>query len=141
MMAVAPHQNLVYPEGYKDEDIFDQEYIKSDLLSEWWRKKKSIPSIHMPRWASRILLEITDIRGERVQDISKTDAIAEGLAKNKWGNWASYLPLKEDEQDFEGWLDPTNSFMELWDSINDKRGYGWAKNDWVWAIEFKVICK
>lgn len=77
------------------------------------------PSIHMPRWASRITLEITDIRVERVQDITYIDAKAEGVEYEK------------------GYTDPREAFATLWNSINAKRDYGWAMNPWVWIIEFK----
>ena len=78
------------------------------------------PSIHMPRWASRIDLEITEIRAERLQDISEEDAIAEGWDANN----SAYSPLT--------W------FEKLWDSINGKK-YPWVNNDWVWVISFKVV--
>ena len=81
-------------------------------LGDRWR-----PSIHMPRWASRITLEVTGVRVERVQDISNEDVHAEGFAP--WGD--KYL-----------------SFADLWDSINANRGYGWDANPWVWVVEFKV---
>ena len=79
------------------------------------------PSIHMPRWASRITLEITGVRVERVQDISEKDAIAEGAA------------FRKDE---DGELD---AFNNIWDIINEKRGYSWDNNPWVWVIEFKKV--
>jgi hypothetical protein len=78
------------------------------------------PSIHMPRWASRITLEITDIRVERVHEISRDDCEAEG------SYWAT-------DADDEG------GFVNLWDSINAKRGYGWDANPWVWVISFKKL--
>ena len=71
----------------------------------------------MPRWASRITLEVTGVRVERVQDISNEDVHAEGFAP--WGD--KYL-----------------SFADLRDSINANRGYGWDANPWVWVVEFKV---
>lgn len=81
------------------------------------------PSIFMPRWASRITLEITSIRVERIQDITEADAIAEGIKYNPDGNAA-----------YHRW-----TFSNLWDSINAKRGYGWDINPWCWVIEFKRV--
>lgn len=75
------------------------------------------PSIHMPRWASRITLEVTGVRVERVQDASTEDIIAEGCPKE--------------------YLLGRNWFQPLWDSINAKRGYGWDVNPWVWVLEFE----
>jgi hypothetical protein len=69
----------------------------------------------MPRWASRISLEVTGVRVERVQDISNEDSQAEGVDPS------IHAP----------------SFAGLWDSINAKRGYGWDVNPWVWVVEFK----
>lgn len=75
------------------------------------------PGIHMPRWASRISLEITGIRVERLQDISEDDAQSEGPPKN-----------------FNSWRD---NFCALWQQIN---GYGsWDANPWVWVVEFKRV--
>ncbi len=87
---------------------------------------KKRPSIHMPRWASRITLEIKNIRVERVQDISEEDAKAEGV-----------LPSL-------AWIGSENmkyraAFAGLWNSINAKRGFGWDVNPWVWVAEFKKI--
>jgi len=88
------------------------------------------PAIFMPRWASRILLEITDIRVERLWDIrnNKQNWYAEGYCKPFEGTitWA----MKADQ-----W------FAKLWDSINAKRGYSWDSNPWVWVIEFRRIEK
>jgi hypothetical protein len=90
------------------------------------------PSIHMPRSESRITLEVTGVRVERVQDISEADARAEGLSwvTPTWG-----VPGKA-----EAWhSDPREAFRALWDGINEARGYGWASNPWVWVVEFKPI--
>ena len=78
------------------------------------------PPIFMPRWASRIALEITAVRVERVQDIGDEDAEAEGLS---WCNAAS----------------PRDKFQCLWNSLNAKRGYGWDANPWVWVLSFKRV--
>jgi len=79
------------------------------------------PSIFMPRWASRIMLEIVSIRVERLQDISEADAFAEGISG---GDWLG---------------DPVGEFKKLWNSINEKRGFGWWTNCWVWVIGFKKL--
>ena len=89
-----------------------------DNLRHGWR-----PSIHMPRWASRLTLEITSVRVERLRDLSEDDAKSEGITPPSGG----VLP---------GWEYRIN-FRELWMSI-----YGsdnWEANPWVWVIEFKVV--
>jgi len=83
------------------------------------------PSIFMPRSAARIMLEIKDIRVERVQDISATDAFAEGVRDG-------YLHQPPD------WMD-IDRYGELWDKINGEGNFRWDANPWVWVIEFKVI--
>ena len=96
----------------------------------WWFGYRFIPGsmpwrplIHMPRWASRITLEVTAVKVERVQDISEDDARAEGVRGNAIGPWGC-----------EGLIE---DFSELWDSINAKRGYPWASNPWVWVVSFE----
>lgn len=85
------------------------------------------PSIFMPRWASRITLEVVSVRVERIQDISKADVLAEGIAARDGYSLQGVVA---------GWHEP---FAALWDSINKKRGFGWDTNCWVWVIEFKRI--
>jgi hypothetical protein len=80
------------------------------------------PSIHMRRTASRITLEITNVRVERLQDVSQTDCIAEGIPP---------LPRRD-------WIVITD-FHKQWDSINAKREYSWESNPWVWVIEFRRL--
>lgn len=82
------------------------------------------PSIFMPRKAARIFLKVTNIRVERLQDISKEDAKREGCSEFK---------------DAIGWYDERVAFCELWDSLNKKRGYGWDDNPLVWVIKFERI--
>lgn len=97
------------------------------------------PSIHMPRWASRLTLELTGVRVERVQDIREADAIAEGIEGPFDGN-----PANNDGKPFTYWRDysgndnyctPRGSFRRLWESINGADA--WERNDWVWALTFK----
>jgi hypothetical protein len=80
----------------------------------------------MPRWASRITLEIINIRVERVQDVSEADAQAEGVE----------LTCGQMRSDYPNYK---RSFHCLWNSINAKRGYGWDANPWVWVIEFREV--
>lgn len=89
------------------------------------------PSIHMPRWASRFTLEITDIRVERVQDISRDDCRTEGVG----------LPPSPGDTKFYPDMDELRSqFANLWDSINAKRpGCSWNDNPWCWCISFERV--
>ena len=89
------------------------------------------PSIRMPRWASRITLEVTDVRVERVQEIDRFDAIAEGI------RWT--ISDENTVHVYEASKQTRERFRELWDSINVKRGYGWDVNPWVWVVEFERI--
>jgi hypothetical protein len=82
------------------------------------------PSIHMPRWASRILLEITDVRVQRLQEISEQDAFAEGV-----------FSTGTIGRDFASCVE---NFAELWDSINPVIA-SWDSNPWVWAITFRRV--
>ena len=95
---------------------------------------KSVPSIHMPRWASRILLEITDVRRQMVQEISEEDAIAEGI-DGEGSQWATHC---EDDAAYKS--TPRKAFMYLWDSINGKKpGLSWVYNPWVQSVSFRRI--
>ncbi|WP_374940993.1 hypothetical protein [Xylophilus ampelinus] len=86
------------------------------------------PSIHMPRWASRILLELTDVRVERLQDISEADAIAEGCATG------CMTPTVNDSGSA---IYGPGGYALLWESIH---GAGsWAANPWVWAVSFRRL--
>lgn len=97
-----------------------------------------VPSIHMPRWASRILLEITDVRVERLQDISEKNAIAEGigLSPNKETSYRVELP-KGSIADAVDARSSVSCFKRLWQSINGPGS--WDANPWVWVVEFKRI--
>lgn len=91
---------------------------------------KTRPSIFMPRWASRLTLEVTGIKIERVQDISCADAISEGIGK------------RDNSQTIDcDTPNPRQEFSRLWDSINSGRMAGaasWAANPWVYALTFDV---
>lgn len=89
------------------------------------------PAMFMPRWASRITLEVTGVRVEQLQAINERDASAEGVVPT----WSDGIPIQHD---CTGDLCRPR-FRELWDSLNDARGYGWDTNPWVWVVEFKRI--
>ncbi|HHH0668470.1 TPA: hypothetical protein ACPZOM_001580 [Yersinia enterocolitica] len=95
-----------------------------DLEEGWGETIKWTPSIHMPRWASRINLLITGVRVERLNDISEQDARAEGV--KAWRGLAEEL------------VGGKLAFFELWDSIyGQKEGENWQANPWVWVINFE----
>lgn len=109
--------------------IFDGDWLE---YCERWLKtcgpNMKRPSIHMPRWASRISLEVLDVRVERIDEISAADAIAEGIMPE-----ANYMSIDCETPS------PVDKFQRLWDRINEKRGYGWDVNPWVWVVEFRVV--
>lgn len=86
---------------------------------------KWLPSIHMPRAASRITLEVVKIRVEQVQDISEEDAVAEGCVV-----WSENGQITDTA---------VSDYAQLWNEINLARGFGWDVNPWVWVVEFKKV--
>lgn len=118
---------------YRADGIATPEYTDcDDNLRQGWR-----PSSNMPRWASRITLEITNVRVERLQDISEKDAIAEGVAAGRYGNegnWQKGFYLPDSNQPYQTAKD---AFCALWQSIYGVDSF--YKNPWVWVIEFKRV--
>lgn len=101
---------------------------RSSITPTWWKR----PAIHMPRRASRILLEVTGVRVELLKDISDTDAIAEGIYLFP-GEGGGYK-FQRGEQEHDTARD---AYRDLWEQIN---GAGsWDANPWVWVIELKRI--
>lgn len=110
-----PHYRATIPElDYSECDNDDGE-----------PKCKWRPSIFMPHWASRITLEVLNVRVERLQEMNWRDVIPEGI-----GGYTLARGVLSDNPP-----DP----IELWNSLNAKRGFGWDVNPWVWVIEFKRI--
>ncbi|HCJ2739963.1 TPA: hypothetical protein NQT30_004157 [Klebsiella pneumoniae] len=95
--------------------------------------EKWTPSLHMPRWASRILLEITDVRVERLNAISEEDARAEGIIDGGCLNCGEPEPCGCANPD----PDATDAFAYLWQSIYGQEN--WNADPWVWVIEFKRV--
>lgn len=104
------------------------------------------PSIYMPRWRSRLTLEVTEVRVQRLQEISDYDATAEGVNpfndECRWchgsGTVSSSIDITQPECPcrYEGAAKA--NYARLWDSLNAKRGHSWASNPWVWCISFSV---
>lgn len=110
----------------------DARVVYSATLSEeeppTWR-----PSIHMPRWASRITLEVTVVRVERLQEIESNDVYAEGFPVYDYDEHA--LATAREYK-----MAPLlHQFACVWDRLNVKRGYPWESNPWVWVVSFKRI--
>lgn len=98
---------------------------------EKWR-----PSIHMPRWASRILLEVASVRVEQLQDISEVDAKAEGIKPDEVRQIALFGASADERADMYRRA-AVRPYRHIWESIN---GAGsWEENPWVWVIEFKKV--
>jgi len=85
------------------------------------------PSIHMPKWAARLWLEVREVRVEQIQDISFEDIEDEGV------------PIEDTGPSGEKGILAYRDFRQLWDSLNAKRGHPWSNNDGVWAITFKLL--
>lgn len=95
-------------------------YKASSSSSLQWK-----PSMFMPRWASRITLEVTNLRVERIQSISTEDCIAEGFSSR----------LRE----FDAQVDLWQQVEAAWNKMHDKKGFGWNQNPFVWVVGFKVV--
>nr|MBL8412756.1 hypothetical protein [Dechloromonas sp.] len=122
-------QQTLRPDDDHDAAIYREGWARSRSGFRWR------PSIHMPRWASRLLLEITSVSIERLNNISEADAKAEGLHYDDEipfnGPW--FIGACEPD----GFANPVDAYRELWESIN---GTGsWEENPWVWVVQFKRV--
>ena len=156
----ANHADEPCEEGSKIFYLADGDDRRGNPHINRWR-----PSIHMPHWASRITLEITGVRVERLNEISEMDAIAEGIGRQagdgtgpgpgyKW-NGIGYHGAgftEHGEPTFHvpddmglckcnvGWKTPAQcAFRELWNCIHGPDAWWWSSNPWVWVIEFRRI--
>jgi hypothetical protein len=115
------------PVRYAADETATNPHLLRDFGGKWGKTRVSI---HMPRWASRITLEVTGVRVERLQDISEEDAIVEGIV-------AQYLSADGfDRTDGYG-NTPRYLYRLLWERINGEGS--WAANPWVWALSFKRV--
>ncbi len=105
------------PDGSEEPGIYYRaDWDGTEPVSFSWRS-----SVLMPRLASRVTLSVTDVRVQRVQNVSEEDVLAEGITREDMAHYCWY------------W----RPFQVMWNSVNFKRGYPWELNPWVWAITFK----
>lgn len=124
-----------------DEPYWYKQKYKEDFLPEYFEMQKWKPSIHMPKEAARIFLKITNVRCERLQDISDNDAIGEGIDFFNHGYGGSPVGIWYKNYKFgTNNCSPNYSFQTLWDSINAKK-QPWRSNPWVWVYDFERIEK
>lgn len=131
---VCDTQNDIHPYGRKGDQLYVRESFSlvpdndepaghSAILyaADGDQYGKLTPSIHMPRWASRIILEITGVRVERLHDISTEDIIAEGLSTTLRG------------------YDAECDLRDQWRKLLESTGGNWDANEWLWVINFKRV--
>lgn len=124
-------------------DMFDRDDVQYRADDDQSYIDTYRPSIYMPRWASRITLEITAVRVERLRDISEADAMAEGIERGQdFQGWyrgplsGDSAGLEQAGRDFKiPTAFPKLAYRALWESINGPTS--WDANPWVWVIEFK----
>lgn len=132
------------PDYYNYETPMDVVYLAElnrpvTRMPEKWK-----PSIHMPRWASRLTLKINSVRVERIQDISEEDAMKEGIKSypftpcDGFPICSGFTHLQNDDGKSSLHPSATKAFEKLWFSVYPK---SWNKNEWVWVIDFEVIHK
>ena len=140
-----------FPSGHTYPGLGEGNYKPGAFDGIKWK-----PSIHMKRWMARIMLEVLEVRVQRLQEITEKDATAEGC-DHEWyidnpepGAWpcptCKGVGLYQagslegtTEVDCEECNSAAKMFHQLWDSINSRRGYGWKMNPWVWVVEFKPL--
>ena len=129
------------PSNLPNGEIVARRY-EADGAKKYW-KYDHLPagrpraSMHMPRWASRLTLEVTDVRVERVQDISEADARAEGVLWVPGHGEITTDDLMADPG-YSNFLHCREGYQYLWNSLNAERGYGWDENPWVSVTTFNV---
>ncbi len=122
------HTRLMRGRYYYKADTLD---IRPDGWKRGWK-----PSIHMPKEAARLFLRVTDVRAERLQEITKEAALAEGADEvESWGGRGDFFKLADYT---------ISNYAKIWDKTVPKADlprYGWEANPWVWVIEFERIEK
>lgn len=127
--------------GGEESIVFEADHPPLDRRPHRLADGRTRQGMHMPRWASRVTLIVTDVRVQRLQEISGVDCIAEGAPIDP-----DYRDTTADQSSppmvkVNGWTwqTPRAWYHELWDSLNDSRGYGWDANPWVAAYSFRPV--
>lgn len=123
------------------EDVDKIRYLAGPERNPLWAWGKNRPGIHLPRWASRSTDRITNVKIERVREITEADALAEGFQPGLLGNALNEVPIGD------GWTvsspgtyaSAVGKFDIYWDELNAARGFGIEANPWTWAISFETI--
>ncbi len=123
---VALYRADIRADGEADERSIVRKARRDGVDIPQWK-----PSIFMPRWASRITLEVLDVRVQRVRETNVADAWAEGCPYRR--------SFPDTHRTFHAAMNALDWYKEGWDSINAKRGYSWKSNPWVWAITFRRL--
>lgn len=120
---------------YKADDRTCHGPVLKDKLPKQFSGNKWRSPLFMFRWASRITLEILNVRVERLGDIDNEGALAEGV------DFAGYVEtvLLLGEHGQPAMSKVIFDFAKVWNSINEKRGYPWSSNPWVWVLEFRTV--
>ncbi len=118
---------------YKDDHLMVVNFLTLEPI-KWRWKKDVLTSIFMPKEAARSVYQYASISVERVQDISRDDAKAEGVS-GIWNN-----PPENEEHYSRVMLNPyVANYSVLWDQINAERGYPWKSNPWVWVLNYVSV--
>lgn len=121
--------------GFIETDSIDKTDLLITLDNYRGKHGATVPSIHMPRWCSRMTLEITGVRVEQLQAISEADATAEGIERyNGALRWVKYFDVLTGEARHNTARD---AYAALIDAINSPDT--WSSNPWVWVIDYKII--
>jgi hypothetical protein len=140
--AIVPRTAYRMSEGVQQTLRPDDDHDAAVYAAEWERSKPGRwrPSIHMPRWASRLTLIVTDVRVERLQDITNEDCIAEGVLVHPNENAPRSGPTQDTFARRYGLISHYGAgYQRIWEAINGKGS--WAENPWVAAYTFRVECR
>lgn len=128
-------------DSMKDRKVAASEWAL-DYCADWDTHQEACfwrPSIFMPRWASRITLEVIGVTVERLQEITEEQAKAEGVTPLGPSLGADQRIAGEDRGRTQGTHPYTLAYAVLWDELNADRGFGWVTNPWVWSIGFRRL--